>query len=184
VREKTPSIIVDTYETALNANMCDALSDLALTAMEGDAAFYWQLSPNIKDDAYYAPPKVVKVKSNLAFEYLSEASRQLHPPQSSLDEQPQRQPITGFVTRLESKEMYRAVENSSDNLVSIIQTDGEEEEGRRITVKLDFNDYKEACFAHTFSLKVTMDGLAAKRGRSWYLLEPMHFRVLKTTETA
>lgn len=178
INQNAVSIIVDNYDTALNANMCDALFDMASVSDCRDTAFRWMLSPAIQDDTYRIPPEIIKIKNGQALDFLAEASRQLNPHTPREDETRSRQKITGYVVRLESYEAYPEAKKQGNSII-IVQPDSDNE-NRRINVRLERNEYLLAVDAHSDEQLISIDGFLEKRGQSWFLTDPNHFKIEKS----
>jgi len=168
--KEDPSFISQSYETGLNANMCDALGDLIEETGIARFKIGVTLSPEWKpvEDMENIPELTMELRH---VELLREAAKTLR-----RDEESTWQTIVGRVQKLEAEgnpadllhnEERREVQvhwDSPDGLV-------------KVRVVLGPEDYLAAVDAHKAGHPIRVKGLLTHPGRNWILQNPSDFSV-------
>jgi hypothetical protein len=168
-----PEILVQRYETGLNANMCELLEDTLRQADDAEMEYSVIWSPE-----WPVPPKIrdlhaVRLQPSAAA-FLGAAARQMR----KLEESKARQ-ISGRVVALQSDASASDDERTED-LEQVATILWEEQRGRklRVRVALEHPDYFRACDAHKLGQEVRVTGRLEKVGKFWTLMAPSQFEIL------
>lgn len=169
VAADTCSVIVDGYESGLNGNMCEALLSIYEAAPHEKTMFSWKFSPMIKGDDALLPPQ--PIDGEKAIKCLDGALRQMKPMEA--DEAPEHVDLTGYVIRMESKDLYNNREGAKNEIM--IEVSSGQYDGKNVKMSLDVERYIKAIAAHEHGEEVAVSGMVSKQGRSFVLSDIKHF---------
>ncbi len=163
--------LTETYDTGLNANMCEALIHILENSTDAGLEYRVSWSPN------YDPPEELRSRSTVRLEqggiqYLDSAARKLRTPkQSAL------MTVTGRIVQLRSNiAPDEDVTATEEHTITISGKDGDSIM-RKLRVSLSPPEYREACDAHKDGKDVSVSGRLEKVGKFWALMAPKDFSV-------
>ncbi len=168
VLDGEPGALVESYETGLNANMCEAL--LALKTPGTDLAIEVSAHWSKRLPAPDGLPERVRVEAK-GFELLDATAQALRVPSGAIERD-----FVGQIVRL-----YR---EGSEERVAVLQFT---EQGRRMAAHLHLSqdDYAIACDAHRDSKQVTAHGrLERVSAKRWRILGARDFGTLDRSTDA
>jgi hypothetical protein len=169
VMEGNPDVLIKNYETGLNANMCDALSDIIEEFKDIETEFYVAWSPSYEPEEYLRDTRIVL--DSKAQNYLKSASKSLSGASESKN-------TTLFGKIIELKRPQNDDdEELTDNENHIVVHD---EDGKNVAILLTESDYKDACNAHRDKVTVSIQGTLEKEGKFWVLRAPNKFQITET----
>jgi hypothetical protein len=172
VMESDPDILIQNYETGLNANMCDALDDIIEEFKDTDTEFNILWSPNYEPDENLKEARII-LNANTQ-KYLKIASQSL-----SGASEPKHIILKGKIVELKRSEVKRSYfeddEESEETDTIKIRDD---ETGKQVKVLLIESDYKNACDAHKENKSVSIGGILERDKRQWILRNPQNFEVV------
>jgi len=161
-----PDVIVANYKTGLNANMCDALSDLIEEFKDLETEFYVSWSPSYEPDEKLRGTRVVL--SSKTQNYLKAASKSLSGASES-----ENITLSGKIIELKRPHYDDDNELPDDQNHIVIRDDY----GKNVTVLLTESDYKDACNAHRDKATVSIQGTLEKEGKFWVLRAPHKIQI-------
>jgi len=165
-------VIVDSFQKAFNANMCETLTDLyeAVNGREMEYSISW--CPELKPSPQLAQSPVLRLEHR-TYEHLKIAARKLEHVREFEDIE-----IVGKVVALRAEDPLAEAALSLD--VRHITMHWEIERGTfiRLRVPLQAHEYQEACDAHKNGRKIAIKGRPEKQAKFWTLAYPHDFRVL------
>jgi hypothetical protein len=168
--EGSPDILIKNYESGLNSNMCDVLSDIIEEFKDIDTEFGVSWSPS------YEPEESLK---NINIRLNSNAQKYLKSASKSLCGAAESQKVTLWGKIIELKRPFSEdYEEEGDEILveenHIILRDEDSEKNVHITLKE--SDYKLACDAHKDKKMVSIQGTLEKEIMFWVLRNPYNFR--------
>ena len=170
-------ILLESYSTGLNANMCRALSE-AYEAVEGrriEYLFAWNSEIPVAEDLSGLNPFIFDAR---AYKFTKATALQLEQ-QDDYEEQL----IVGKIYQLKSKEPTSlTLEPLQSERVITMKWNREGSPGGSIRVPLSAEDYQLACDAHRDSLIVQVMGIPQKNGKFWTLHNCHGFRIQNSND--
>ncbi|WP_233133923.1 hypothetical protein [Synechococcus sp. BO 8801] len=165
-------ILLESYSTGLNANMCRALSD-AYEAVDGrriEYLFAWSSEIPVAEDLSGLNPFVFDGR---AYEFAKATALQLEQKDDCED-----QLVEGMIYQLKSKEpVTPAFELLQADRVITVKWSTEGAPGKSIRVPLSAEDYQLACDAHRDGQMIQVSGKPQKNGKVWTLHNVHGFRI-------
>jgi hypothetical protein len=160
-------MLVDRYETGLNANLCELLEETLKQTEETEIEYSVTWSPEWAVAADLRDIRGVRLEPR-AVSFLGAAARQMR----RLEESTTRT-IEGKVVALQS-DASAVDEESASDFEQVATILWEEQRGRklRVRVALDALGYAQACDAHKLGLTVRVTGTLEKVGKFWKLMAP------------
>lgn len=163
-KSRNPAIIADGFKDGFNANMCDALVDLAQETTERikfEIAWSpeWTPSPDVQASSYAINPSTIEV--------IREAAVLLRRVDTATV-----RTIVGKVTRLKSEHNPSDLLDVSSPREIVIQWGTAEHGNLNVKVILEPADYIVAVEAHRSGQPVSISGLLERVGRTWMLSKP------------
>jgi len=161
-------ILVDNYETGLNANMCESIVEI-LKSQEVDS---FGLAANL-DPTWFAEdmsPSVEVFSNSIAV--ISRAAAELRG-----SSEVSRVQVDAWVYQLHHE---GRIGDDQKYQIRILWED-EDDAVYKILVSLSHGDYQEALRAHAEGKRVKLEGDLQRVGRYWHLLGPENFNVVEDT---
>jgi hypothetical protein len=172
INEDSIDILLESYATGLNANMCRALSE-AYEAVDGrriEYLFAWNSEIPVAEDLSGLNPFIFDGR---AYEFAKATALQLEQ-QDDYEEQL----IEGRIYQLKSKEPTSlTLELLQSDRVITMKWNREGAPSRSIRVPLSVEDYQLACDAHRDSQMVQVSGKPQKNGKFWTLYNAHGFKI-------
>lgn len=167
VMEGNPDILINSYEIGLNANMCDALSDIIEEFNNIETEFYISWSHSYEPDEKLKDIRVIL--DSKTQNYLNSASKSLSGASESEN-------VTLFGKIIELKRPY---DSNGDDVPEgenhiVIRDESE----KNVSILLDEIDYKNACDAHRDKKNVSIQGTLEKKGKFWVLRGSYNFKII------
>lgn len=170
-------ILLDSYTTGLNANMCRALSE-AYEAVDGRRIEYliaWSSEIPVAEDISGLNPFIFDGR---AYEFTKATALQLEQ-QDDYEEQL----IEGRIYQLKSKEPVNPVfELLQTDRIITVKWSREGAPGNSIRVPLSAEDYQLACDAHRDGQMIQVSGKPQKNGKFWTLHNVHGFRICNSND--
>lgn len=172
IKEDSIDIMLESYTTGLNANMCRALSE-AYEAVDGrriEYLFTWSSEIPVAEDISGLNPFTFDGR---AYEFAKATALQLEQ-QDDYEEQL----IEGKIYQLKSKEPVNPTfELLQTDRVITVKWSREGSPGKSIRVPLSSEDYQLACDAHRDGQMIQVSGIPQKNGKFWTLHNAHGFRI-------
>ena len=160
--ENSHQIIVDTYKTGMNANMCGALEDMLLQEEIPEISWNFELDqalpimPEIRSFALYS----LSVKKD-SVQVISEARKKMTPEPNTMKVE-----VSGHVIELRAK---NPKDKDETRVIKIETNDEQFSVPRKIYLELSPDDYATALKAHGTHKPVLASGILEPIGRSFRL---------------
>lgn len=162
------SLLTNSYNKALNANMCQALVEMSIDkTMQIEYSVQW--SPILAPSEDVRQFKAICLDSK-AYDYLERAASEM----KSIE--PREVTIQGEIHSLHSTSDPR-VQDDAPRMIEVNWYD-EEERSIKVKVSLSAEEYLAAIEAHSGHKEITVTGLLEKRGSRWELENPTDFGIL------
>jgi hypothetical protein len=165
-QKRDSKVISDNFKLGLNANMCGALLEVIQGLQEAGLEYTVTWSPRWKPSSDVQQPDSIFLEKRYLL-YIQEAERALKKdavPLTALTEGPVR--VQGPIIELNS-------DNPEHRKVTV-----KWEEGRRIIIPLELEDYQFACDAHRNDHSISVSGKLKKIRKSWTLEDPHDLEVI------
>jgi hypothetical protein len=171
-KNRNSKVISDNFMLGLNANMCNALLEVIQGIQEAGLEYTVSWSPRWDPSPDLSNPGLIHLgKRDLL--YIQEAERDLKKDK----DQPLKVGVTADL--LEGPVIIQGpiIELNSDdpNRRKIVV---KWEEGQRITIYLELEDYLFACDAHINSLSISVSGKLKKVRKTWVLEDPHDLKTI------
>lgn len=170
--EKNVELITENFRNGLNANMCEALSEV-VQETDGLGLEYevlWSPEWEVADDLVEVEALQVKAETTKILDSAASIMRD-----RKIEEQVS---ITGVISNLKSEFKIDEVGLDGYDRDVVIQPVVGEYKNRKVHVELSDEDYKKACNIHRDQKIIHIAGLIRKKGRSWTLVRYRDFRAV------
>lgn len=171
-KNSDPDIITNTYEQALNANLCEILSSILqnLGNHEIEFSMLWSREYNLPNDL--CDINNITLRYETVGPYLESAAKSLR-----MTKESEETIVTGKIIELKAFDLDASSQNDGQ-----ITIHWEVEKGRFVSIKVNLprDTYKLACDAHKNNKTVSITGKPEKDGKYFKLTAPKLFTI--TTE--